>query len=1405
MALGVTLKNNIALLGDTLQNESVVPRELQHSLWDIQEALCALGNIFDPDQENTPMTHSVREISSSSVKDPQQLLTKGCLETANSGGLDSLIQITNLPFQSNDKGSCNEVLVEEACRSLSSMAPLLLTTKVATAGYSKFAYDVMLAFHNLLVHLSREEWDKAATKAQSTEAELLVSVLQGISALSKSEPLKVRIIDRSLPYLLQARNSQYQSDIAMAAAQTFQSLNLADDEITAQVVGNTPNVFAEWFSLQRSLLMQAMVRDEIRRVVQIVWGAPFEEMSHGSSELKLYRPPVSFIAENDQKSTDNVLFANLADDSDSVVKRDLLLAQYRNMYEARYTDGSLPLNGSWEDIDEGLLSQQTYPLNSRETETKWILEHGRSATGSETVNCSAACGSVFSEHVEKILSVYFPSRLLRDSLIPVVLMRPDASFNFRALMMAQRGYFSFRREGQLLAVLCDREANALGLDGTHWTLGFTNSSFAGEFAESLLQVLYKCPVICGLSFVRNADWREKQEVGNTDGSGMLLANLVGSLPPWISHLTFEGYFDGSNLTALVQVFETMGMLITGNGGLVGRRLASTNEKIQFLAVRHSPNIADHTWHQFFNLLGGNFSVPSSVPSSPSVHPLVLLKALDLSDNRLGDDLCADILRVVFDVKSICSLEDLDLSGNDINCATRTLQILQTYCNMQSSGTGSMNAEWKSSLKNLRLRSNCLNRGNAWLEILKLLQYDGLGLTELDLAANGISVGCSEIEDADIMLQSLTASTSIRRLDLSDNQFSSSVVDHIIEFLAEKDFGFVIVQLQNNAPPLTRAQIASLEKISFKTRKRVLHQYLQNRRGRMAKDLDYKSILSLHNSVIETPIDEERAIKASAAKFHTAPSERPAVDNSITVLFSAPLVFTDGHSLRPFAKLDFDMERELMWQCLKEASRDISLSFDSATHDRLLACMTKRCSCLHYSGHGHQQYLPFEDGSGGPYWFKVDQFKSLIEREGGAPFRFVFVSACYSYLAGETFASAGVPHVVCCQQESELKDTAALAFTRQFYLALAVGHTVKAAFDQGCKAVRATPNLRDPDAEMKKFLLLPADGDHDVPIFNADPVAEWPRILGDETGRLGRRLSYRSTRGLPSGAKRSELSVRNMMQVDPSPSPPEFFIGREVDMYYVLKAVLAKRLVSVVGETGVGRSSLVCALCHYINERATTMIAIDHIYYVKAPQKRKSNVFRSLVQRFLKKIVEEKNCPPIDPEADMESMFEAICRNLKHDKALVVFDRIELVVNADNANDFPMLLSKLCRETKNIKVLVTNHHSLGIPSLGEHPISLGPLNFADTVRLFTNLCPYLHTPAERRKMYESLVRDEEMAELLATDPGLRASASRIFAILGDGVPSRIEKAAYDLSKEDFLRLYKATTADYEYSITVKTID
>lgn len=55
-------------------------------------------------------------------------------------------------------------------------------------------------------------------------------------------------------------------------------------------------------------------------------------------------------------------------------------------------------------------------------------------------------------------------------------------------------------------------------------------------------------------------------------------------------------------------------------------------------------------------------------------------------------------------------------------------------------------------------------------------------------------------------------------------------------------------------------------------------------------------------------------------------------------------------------------------------------------------------------------------------------------------------------------------------------------------------------------------------------------------------------------------------------------------------------------------------------------------------------------------------------------------------------------------------------------------------------------------------------------------------------------DSEEAELLATDPGMGFARKEVFRRLGDGIPSKIEKAAYDLSKEEFLDLYKASPYD-----------
>ena len=885
---------------------------------------------------------------------------------------------------------------------------------------------------------------------------------------------------------------------------------------------------------------------------------------------------------------------------------------------------------------------------------------------------------------------------------------------------------------------------------------------------------------------------------------------------------YENTLSGLALTSLVAILETMGRLSVSQTQNVPGDLPADDAKeawlaahkqgsFQSFAVRNSPHLGFVAWKGFFGLLG---RTPGRNLSA-RVPPLASLRVLDISGNELGDELCSYVLGRVLDVNSGCCLEQLDLSGNCIREGSCVVRVLRSYVRLhrfnQSAGVRVIKGSWKSPLISLNLSSNELNvdGGGLALEVIALLKNNALSLKSLDLSNNGLqSEGC---EFTEVLLSSLVKNTCLHHLNISGNSFDAHCIDGLLDGLnhSDSDSSLAFLLLENNRPPLTESQRKSLKSFVNESRKIMLQRYLRKINRPKTEDIDSTDGETLGSeSFGPFSFSDTSSLIVDGTKRHTlsrrSPEERKG-ENMITVLFSAPLVFHDDENkLRPFAKLDFDMERELLWQCLKEARRDIELLFDTAHHDRLLTASTKRCSCLHYSGHGHQTHLPFENGKGGAHWLEVSEIRDLIRQSEGAPFKFVFVSACHSGLVGETFASAGVPHVVCCQQQSELKDAAALAFTRQFYLSLAVGHTVKASFEQGCKAVRATPNLRNAEEEMKKFILLPTDGNHDVPVFDARPVREWPRTVSSGSTRsLQRSNSIRGSRPgrglIPSrsinfgGARSSELSVRNMMQEDPSPTPPQFFTGREVDMYHVLNAVLTQRLVSVVGEKGIGRSSLVYGLCHYVNERRSTISLVQRIYFMKAAQNRGSDRFVAMLRKVLKKIMQDGRAPQQQNDhQDVESLVHEICKMLKNLKALLVIDHSDFLEGSAEAQDLIVFLKSLFQETltKHVRVLLIGRHRLDIPSIcgvAEHPYPLKPLSFCNTVRLFGNLCPHLHTPAERQRFYNCLVTEGGQSDLLPSDPAASERTKKLFNELGNGIPSRTEKAAYTISSEDLSRL------------------
>ena len=125
--------------------------------------------------------------------------------------------------------------------------------------------------------------------------------------------------------------------------------------------------------------------------------------------------------------------------------------------------------------------------------------------------------------------------------------------------------------------------------------------------------------------------------------------------------------------------------------------------------------------------------------------------------------------------------------------------------------------------------------------------------------------------------------------------------------------------------------------------------------------------------------------------------------------------------------------------------------------------------------------------------------------------------------------------------------AALVFMRAFYLALAVGDTIRDAFDIGVRSVESAPNIERPSRESEKFLLLPRGRDHARAIF-----ADAARVV----------------RPPPGSATWASDDVWRL-DAAAAPSAPENFVGRNCEAISVMRALRRHRLVSVTGPRSLG--------------------------------------------------------------------------------------------------------------------------------------------------------------------------------------------------------------------------------------------
>jgi hypothetical protein len=912
-------------------------------------------------------------------------------QTATDEGMESLLQLASIPYNqllgeisyTGDSSShigMYDILLE-TYRALVSLCPLLLSEASSEKGLVTFTKDVLLHFCDFIQFCT-----EAKDSPSGVWEELLLDALGGVRSLAAYAPLRDLAVEKSLSNLFQMKHNRKESPmLAQAAHQVCIALQFSPGDL--ERAGNDANTVLDWWGCERSTVIQVLSLDELFWSIYYHWKNAFDE----AQDVLLDSYGESLICDT-QMDFFRKYFRNVTSDALTVSRRQKVVRQYCAVYQGEHTTRSR------EERKDGSFH--------RFYNKDWILAHDKSIKKLE--NTTPGCFDEFvPNRVQAVLDFYMPSRAIQSSVLPLFHIQPGSYFDFRSMSMPERSYFSFRREGQILSRLCEefaRDNTGDKKNDTHyWSLSFVDSTFGGEFAETLVHALYRCPVLNAISFRsstgEDAAMESADNKTRSDSAAVTspLPYLVGSLPPWVTYFTCDNALCPTSLKEFLDVFVSLGKVIS----------KKPQSNLQALSIQNTPHfhrqsvssLAETIWR-------GGF---------PS------LKLLDLSGNIMGGAMCGELLAALYAKDSRGTLEKLDLSGNDIGEGTAVLDAFRLFIgdkHLQENITlGNSVGRAGQPLKHLFLSNNKLS-AHFVSELLSFLRGDALNLKTLDLSDNNLT-GNTSHRLSNLFSKCLSRNTSLIELNLSKNQLSVAFLQATHDAMCSPDSWskLAFIRLETNKPPFDEHHIAHLNNSLKRGRKEYVELMFgpQQDEDEAEEYVDDRDAQEDSNGSADIPRDysERSLVKSdkSGAQTNLKAEEDvalAAIKNKLTVLFSAPLCCRlADNSLKPIDVLDLELERDLLFNCFKEASQDIELEFDTATTDRLSACLSKRCSCLHFSGHGHPNFLTFEDGKGGLHGVKVENLKQrLVGNDGTTPFQFVFVSACHSMLAGQTFVDAG---------------------------------------------------------------------------------------------------------------------------------------------------------------------------------------------------------------------------------------------------------------------------------------------------------------------------------------------------------------------------------------------------------------
>ncbi len=356
-----------------------------------------------------------------------------------------------------------------------------------------------------------------------------------------------------------------------------------------------------------------------------------------------------------------------------------------------------------------------------------------------------------------------------------------------------------------------------------------------------------------------------------------------------------------------------------------------------------------------------------------------------------------------------------------------------------------------------------------------------------------------------------------------------------------------------------------------------------------------------------------------------------------------------------------------------------------------------------------------------------------------------------------------------------------------------------------EALKASPFVANSNLEGDKFVLLPEELNnesnnttvttprsnsrrlHSHSIFSTNTVAQWP-----QPGQC------------VIGSSRCDVAV--FLARCKLPSPPADFEGREVVMHTLIKHIIDKRLVSLVGEDGVGKTSVASAVCKYLVDRD---IFDDSVLFLRAKGLKDFKSFLKALERTLlsSSVLGATMLAVVEKDAvrrGADAIYieeDAILECLESRKLLLVLDNLDDLTSKyseyadETITDLRLFLSRLIQRCPQVKLLVVstdtlNMNNIAIPGVVENSVMLGPLTLYSSLRLFARLAPSLSTSFLKTQFIEDFLLKKHIHtqyHLTWYSKELSSQGRALLELFGFGHPSKIVLMACESTAESMDKL------------------